>query len=99
MLQRTIFRASRQAARTVPRTQPAFVPARQQVGTRVVPAIRWYSDAPAAESKKEGDAAETKEQSNESTQLKEQLEKKDREIIDLKVRCMRHHIITSFAPY
>ena len=89
MLQRTIFRASRQAARTVPRTQPAFVPARQQVGTRAVPAIRWYSDAPAAESKKEGDAAETKEQSNESTQLKEQLEKKDREIIDLKDKYLR----------
>lgn len=84
MLQRTILRASRQAAR---RTPPS-VPLRQQVNvTRVVatPAIRWYSDAPAA---KEGEAAEKKDDapSNETAQLKEQVEKKDKEIVELKVR-------------
>jgi len=91
MLQRTILRASRQAAR---RTS-AFAPLKQQqVGvTRVAatPSIRWYSDAPAA---KEGEAAEKKEDapSNEAAQLKEQLEKKDKEILDLKVRPARQHV-------
>lgn len=83
MFQRTLLRASRQAA-----VRPAaFAPIRQQVAsTRVAaPATRWYSDAPAA---KEGEAAEKKEDApkDESAQLKEQLEKKDREIIELKVR-------------
>lgn len=83
MLQRTVLRASRQASR---RTS-AFAPLRQQplvTRTATIPTIRWYSDAPA---RKEGEAAEKKEEapSNESTQLKEQLEKKDKEIVDLKV--------------
>jgi molecular chaperone GrpE len=87
MFQRTILRASRQqAARQI---RP-FAPLRQQAGiTRAtaIPAIRWYSDAaPAA---KEGEAAEKKEEApaanNEATQLKEQVEKKDKEIVELKV--------------
>lgn len=52
--------------------------------------LRWYSEAPAA---KEGESAATESkpaepspQANETTQLKEQLEKKDKEIVDLKVR-------------
>lgn len=85
MLQRTILRASRQqAARQI----RAFAPLRQQSPiTRAVaaPAIRWYSDAPPA---KEGEAAEKKEdapaEKNEVPQLKEQLEKKDKEIVELK---------------
>ena len=82
MLQRTILRASRQAARRT----PAFAPLRQQAlvtRTAATPAIRWYSDAPAA---KEGEAAEKKEDapSNEAAQMKEQIEKKDKEIVDLK---------------
>lgn len=82
MFQRSLLRASRQAA-----IRPAaFAPIRQQVArTRAAaPAIRWYSDAPAA---KEGEAAEKKEDApkDESAQLKEQLEKKDKEIVDLKV--------------
>jgi molecular chaperone GrpE len=89
MLQRTILRASRQqAARQI---RP-FAPLRQQVGiTRVAatPAIRWYSDATA----KEGEAAEKKDEapaaSNEATQLKEQVEKKDKEIIEWKDKYLR----------
>ncbi|EMD96064.1 hypothetical protein COCC4DRAFT_55586 [Bipolaris maydis ATCC 48331] len=90
MLQRTIFRASRQqAARQI----RAFAPLRQQSPiTRAVatPAIRWYSDAPPA---KEGEAAEKKEdapaEKNEVSQLKEQLEKKDKEIVELKDKYLR----------
>ncbi|KAF2256968.1 GrpE-domain-containing protein [Trematosphaeria pertusa] len=95
MLQRTLFRASRRAARPINRIQPAFAPIRQQVGTRAAPAIRWYSDAPpATEAKpKEAEAApaETKAEpaKDESAQLKEQLEKKDREIVDLKDKYLR----------
>lgn len=98
MLQRTVFRASRQAARPVQRIQPAFAPIRQQIGTRAAPAIRWYSDAPAADAKaKEGEAAGAKpEASNEATQLKEQMEKKDREIIDLKVSCAMRPISQTY---
>jgi hypothetical protein len=82
MFQRSLLRASRQVA-----ARPAaFAPIRQQIAhTRVAaPAIRWYSDAPAA---KEGEAAEKKEDApkDEAVQLKEQLEKKDKEIVDLKV--------------
>ena len=88
MFQRTILRASRQqAARQI---RP-FAPLRQPVGiTRATatPAIRWYSDAAPA---KEGEAAEKKEEEapaakDESAQLKEQMEKKDKEIVELKVR-------------
>jgi molecular chaperone GrpE len=83
MLQRTIFRASRQASRRT----TVFVPLRQPlVSTRVAttPAIRWYSDAPAA---KEGEAAEKKEDApnDEAAKLKTDMEKKDKEIIELKV--------------
>jgi hypothetical protein len=61
------------------------------VSTRVAttPAIRWYSDAPAA---KEGEAAEKKEDApaapanDEAAKLKTDIEKKDKEIIELKVR-------------
>jgi hypothetical protein len=88
MLQRTILRASRQASRRT----TAFAPLRQPlVSTRVAtaPAIRWYSDAPAA---KEGEAAEKKEEapapasSDEAAKLKTEIEKKDKEIVELKVR-------------
>ncbi|CAO2650967.1 Nn.00g092640.m01.CDS01 [Neocucurbitaria sp. VM-36] len=88
MLQRTILRASRQAARRT----PAFAPLRQQplvTRTAATPAIRWYSDAPAP---KEGEAAEKKEEdasSNEATKLKEQVEKKDKEIVELKDKYLR----------
>jgi hypothetical protein len=57
------------------------------VSTRVAtaPAIRWYSDAPAA---KEGETAEKKEEAPnaEAAKFKEDIEKKDKEIIELKVR-------------
>lgn len=88
MLQRTILRASRQASGRT----PAFAPLRQPlVSTRVAitPAIRWYSDAPAA---KEGEAAEKKEDApaapanDEAAKLKTDTEKKDKEIVELKVR-------------
>ena len=85
MLQRTILRASRQASR--PTT--AFAPLRQPfASTRVAtsPAIRRYSDAPAA---KEGEAAEKKEDAapanDEAAKLKTDVEKKDKEIVELKV--------------
>jgi molecular chaperone GrpE len=85
MFQRSLLRASRQVA--VAARPAAFAPIRQQVArTRAAaPAIRWYSEAPAA---KEGEAAEKKEDApkDEAAQLKEQLEKKDKEIVDLKVR-------------
>jgi molecular chaperone GrpE len=86
MLQRTILGASRQASRRT----AAFAPLRQPfVSTRVAttPAIRWYSDAPAA---KEGEAAEKKEDAaapnDEAAKLKTDMEKKDKEIVELKVR-------------
>jgi molecular chaperone GrpE len=91
MFQRTILRASRQqAARQI---RP-FAPLRQQVGiTRATatPAIRWYSDAAPVN---EPEAAEKKEEAapaakDDSAQLKEQMEKKDKEIVELKV----HHIL------
>jgi hypothetical protein len=87
MLQRTILRASRQQAA---RQTRAFAPLRQQSPiTRAVatPAIRWYSDASSA---KESEATQKKEDApadkNEVSQLKEQIEKKDKEIVELKVR-------------
>ena len=94
MLQRTMFRASRQQAVCSIR---AFAPLRQQSAfTRAAatPAIRWYSDAPAAK-EGDGEAAEKKEEqtpaaNSEVTQLKEALEKKDKEIIDLKVGLPHH---------
>ncbi|KAH7398895.1 mitochondrial co-chaperone-like protein GrpE [Phaeosphaeria sp. MPI-PUGE-AT-0046c] len=92
MLQRTILRASRQAA---PRcTAAAFTPLRQPlVSMRATaqPAIRWYSDAPAAA--KEGEAAEKKEDAaapnDEAAKLKAEVEKKDKEIVDLKDKYLR----------
>jgi molecular chaperone GrpE len=85
MIQRALFRASRQAARHT----TAFAPLRQPlVSTRVAatPTLRWYSDVPAA---KEGEAAEKKEEApvvnDESVKLKQEAEKKDKEIIELKV--------------
>jgi molecular chaperone GrpE len=89
MIQRTLFRASRQAARPVQRLQPAFAPIRQQLGTRATPAFRCYSDAPAAEAKKEDAATETKTENSEVAQLKTQAEKKDKEILDLKDKYLR----------
>ncbi|KAF1963118.1 GrpE-domain-containing protein [Byssothecium circinans] len=89
MLQRTLFRASRQAARPLKKVQPtaAFAPIRQQASARAVPAIRWYSDAaPAAESKP-GESGEAKK--DDTAQLKETIEKKDKEIIDLKDKYLR----------
>lgn len=94
MFQRSLLRASRQATRQLPQPQAAFAPIRLQVGgTRAAPtSLRWYSEQPAA---KEGEAAENKageQPSQETTQLKEQMEKKDKEIIDLKVRLhLRHY--------
>ncbi|KAH9875168.1 hypothetical protein J1614_004658 [Plenodomus biglobosus] len=92
MLQRTILRASRQAARRT----PAFAPLRQPFGvTRVAvtPALRWYADVAPA---KEGEAAEKKEAedaqpaaNDEAAKLKEQIEKKDKEIIELKDKYLR----------
>ncbi|KAH8708651.1 GrpE-domain-containing protein [Phaeosphaeriaceae sp. PMI808] len=87
MLQRTIFGASRQASRRT----TAFAPLRQPLSsTRVsrLPAIRWYSDAPAA---KEGEAAEKKEEApnDEAAKLKVDVEKKDKEIVELKDKYLR----------
>ncbi|KAF2277611.1 GrpE-domain-containing protein [Westerdykella ornata] len=92
MLQRTLFRSSRQAARCVTRSQAPFA---AQV-PRQVGAIRWYAEQPTA---KEGETAAQKtsgeqasqqqQQQNEATQLKEQLEKKDMEIINLKDKYLR----------
>lgn len=74
--------------RPVPRVQSAFKPVPRQIG-----AVRWYADQPAAT--KEGEAAQSKNgeqpagQADEAAKLKEQLEKKDKEIVDLKV-CILH---------
>ena len=82
-----MLRASRQAA---PRRTAAFAPLRQPlVSTRAAaqPAIRWYSDAPAAA--KEGEVAEKREDAapanDETAKLKADIEKKDKEIVELKV--------------
>ncbi|KAF9737882.1 hypothetical protein PMIN06_004278 [Paraphaeosphaeria minitans] len=82
MLQRTLFRASRQVARPVQRIQPAFAPI-----TRATPAIRWYSDAAPAEAKKDAEAADAPNDT--AAQLKEQLEKKDKEVTELKDKYLR----------
>jgi molecular chaperone GrpE len=59
------------------------------VSTRVAtaPTIRWYSDAPAAPAAKEGESAEKKEDApnDEAAKLKTDIEKKDKEIVELKV--------------
>ncbi|KAJ4321051.1 GrpE, mitochondrial [Neodidymelliopsis sp. IMI 364377] len=86
MFQRTLLRAARQAA-----VRPAaFAPIALRVASPrlAAPAIRCYSDAPAA---KEGEAAENKDDApkDEASQLKEQLEKKDKEIVDLKDKYLR----------
>ncbi|KAF2741060.1 GrpE-domain-containing protein [Polyplosphaeria fusca] len=92
MFQRAVFRASRQAARAPLRQHAALPSIRQQLsGTRAAPtSIRWYSEQPAAA--KEGDAAATEAkpaEPAEADQLKAQLEKKDKEIIDLKDKYLR----------
>ncbi|KAF1999140.1 GrpE nucleotide exchange factor [Amniculicola lignicola CBS 123094] len=91
MIQRTLFRASRQAARPFSRPHAAVAPVRSVLPcTRA--GLRWYSEQPAP---KEGEAAaeaskptET-EKPSEETKLKEQLEKKDKEIVDLKDKYLR----------
>ena len=95
MIQRTILRSSQQAARSLTRPQSQFASIRQPTSSAIQaapPALRWYSEAPAAV--KEGDAA-TKEtagqatpQDTEGAKLREQLSQKDKEIIDLKVRTL-----------
>lgn len=82
MLQRSLLRASCQAARPLSRPQPLLAAARQQG------AARWYSEQPAA---KEGAASENKaaeQPSDEASKLKAQVEKQERDIIDLKVRTL-----------
>lgn len=80
-----MFRASRQVARPVQSLRPAFAFA--PVTRAAPPSLRCYSDAAPAEAKKEGDAAGAKEApKDDAAQLREQLEKKDKEVIDLKVR-------------
>ncbi|KAF2636466.1 mitochondrial co-chaperone GrpE [Massarina eburnea CBS 473.64] len=82
MLQRSLFRASRQAARSVqqPIQPAAFATIRQQAGARAAPAFRWYSDAaPAAEAKPTENAEEAKP--DEVARLKEAVEKKEQDII------------------
>ncbi|EAT84998.1 hypothetical protein SNOG_07532 [Parastagonospora nodorum SN15] len=88
MLQRTMLRASRQRI-------AAFAPLRQPLVTARVattPALRWYSDAPAA---KEGEAAEKKDDAaatpanDEASKLKTEMEKKDKEIVELKDKYLR----------
>ncbi|KAF2796834.1 mitochondrial co-chaperone GrpE [Melanomma pulvis-pyrius CBS 109.77] len=84
MLQRTLFRASRQAARSLPRPHP-FTPIRQPAAA----SLRWYSETPAA---KEGESTATDSkpaEPSETTQLKEQIGKKDKEIVDLKDKYLR----------
>ncbi|KAF2470601.1 mitochondrial co-chaperone-like protein GrpE [Lindgomyces ingoldianus] len=89
MLQRNLFQASQRAVRSPLRTRSPFVPISQRLHiTRAPSSTRWYTE-PAA---KEGSGApETKpdEQSSETAQLKEQAEKKDAEIIDLKDKYLR----------
>ena len=79
MLQRTLFRASRAAARPILRPA-SFTPIRQPVAA----SLRWYSETPAAA--KAGETTESKPaEASEVTQLKEAVDKKDKEIVDLKV--------------
>ncbi|KAF2257965.1 GrpE-domain-containing protein [Lojkania enalia] len=90
MFQRSLIRASRQAAGLPLRHQPTFSPVRQQLTATRLASLRWYSE-PAA---KEGEgAAESKPaaetQSPESSKLKGELEKKDKEIIELKDKYLR----------
>jgi molecular chaperone GrpE len=90
MLQRTAFRAARQAARPISRFQkPAFTPARPQ---QLSAAVRYYADQPAAANGNGNGASATQNGNGEAPaagnaeQLKQQLEQKDKEIVDLKVR-------------
>ncbi|KAF2866115.1 GrpE-domain-containing protein [Massariosphaeria phaeospora] len=89
MLQRSLFRASRQAARPLSRPQSAFTPIQ---GTRAAAAIRRYSETPTpaakvAEAPEEKASPEAPKE--EASQLQEQLDKKDKIIVDLKDKYLR----------
>ncbi|KAF2749021.1 mitochondrial co-chaperone GrpE [Sporormia fimetaria CBS 119925] len=79
MLPRTVFRASRQVAR-----YQTSAPVSRTLG-----AARWYSEQPAAKNgeaaTQNGDAA----QKDDAAKLKEAVEKKDKEIVDLKDKYLR----------
>lgn len=89
MFQRSVFRASRQASRRVSRFQPAQITA--PVACRPLGAIRCYADGPAAASNGNGNGNGANKEgaangaADETAKLKAELEKKDKEIIDLKV--------------
>lgn len=80
MLQRTLFRASKAAARPISRPT-SFTPIRQPVAA----SLRWYSETPAAAKAGEATSESKPAEASETTQLKEASEKKDKEIVDLKV--------------
>ncbi|KAF2190786.1 mitochondrial co-chaperone GrpE [Zopfia rhizophila CBS 207.26] len=95
MIQRHLLRASQRAARSSFTPPPSFAPIRPRTGvTRAlrqpqqIASIRWYSESAEAP-KKDGEAAPESKPADETAQLKEQLEKKDREIIDLKDKYLR----------
>lgn len=88
MFQRSVLRASRQASRrSVSRFQPAHIAA--PVACRPLGAIRCYADQPAANANGNGNGASTEAANgaaDETAKLKAELAKKDKEIVDLKVR-------------
>ena len=105
MIQRSILRSSRAAVNSSFQPRSSFIPFRQRPThlTARVPqspriASRWYSDTAEAakedadaskgESVAQGKAAETKP--SEAEELRQQLEKREREVIDLKV----YHYLT-----
>ncbi|KAH7122222.1 mitochondrial co-chaperone-like protein GrpE [Dendryphion nanum] len=97
MFQRSVLRSSRHAARTLSRPQAPFASLREQLSAShatPIAAQRWYSDSSTAtvkdaEAAPKGTTEQTTPQSDNTAKLQEQLEKKDKEIVDLKDKYLR----------
>jgi molecular chaperone GrpE len=100
MIQRTLLRQTRALSSSIrpvpisPLTRSQFLPA-NRLAARPLASSRWYATEP--EAKKEGEtaaAAEGKAEEKTEDPVKKELEAKDKEIVDLKVRA----IATSLKP-
>jgi len=91
MIQRTLIRHTRalsSSIRSAPRTaisRPQFIPA-NRLPARPLASARWYATEPEAKKDSEPAAAEGKTEAKTEDPVKKELEVKEREIIDLKVR-------------
>jgi molecular chaperone GrpE len=97
MIQRTLLRQTRalsssiRSAPRAPLTRSQFLPA-NRLAARPLASSRWYATEP--EAKNDGEAAAAAEgKAEEKTEdpVKKELEAKDKEIVDLKVRARHRH--------